>query len=201
MHYDPMLAKVIVGPRRAKPRAAAPSPRFVTTPFSASTPTFPFCCESSSIRSSSTRPSTPASSIAKAQRSRDDHQPSCRKRHRCAQQQRTALEPRRPQAVATGSIQSLEAGVDEFSVESIGDGWYSSAMATTLAGGGREPRATGCSSTGRWRASTRAATEAKAPRGRGDAGVMSPMPATVVAINTAAGQAVPRERRSSCSKQ
>jgi biotin carboxyl carrier protein len=37
---------------------------------------------------------------------------------------------------------------------------------------------------------TRAATARERARGRGDAGVMAPMPATVVAINAAAGQSV-----------
>jgi biotin carboxyl carrier protein len=84
--------------------------------------------------------------------------------------------------------------VDKFSVEVIGDGWY-------LVSDG----------TRRWRVAVASTPEvewifvggqvarldvaAKEPgrkraRGRGDAGVMSPMPATVVAINAAPGQAV-----------
>lgn len=82
----------------------------------------------------------------------------------------------------------------EFRVESIGDGWY-------LVSDG----------TRRWRVAVVTTSEfdwvfvggqvarldavakdagRKRSRGRGDAGVMSPMPATVVAIKTAAGQAV-----------
>lgn len=82
----------------------------------------------------------------------------------------------------------------EFSVEQIGDGWY-------LVNDGRR----------RWRVAVASTSEfewvfvdgqvarldaaAKDPgrkrsRGRSEAGVMSPMPATVVAINAAAGQAV-----------
>jgi biotin carboxyl carrier protein len=84
--------------------------------------------------------------------------------------------------------------VAEFSVESIGDGWY-------LVSDGRQ----------RWRVAVASTAESewvfvngqvarldaaakdagrKRARGRGDAGVMSPMPATVVAINATPGQAV-----------
>jgi 3-methylcrotonyl-CoA carboxylase alpha subunit len=84
--------------------------------------------------------------------------------------------------------------VAEFSVESIGDGWYLVSDGTT-----------------RWRVAVASTSEfdwvfvngqvarldavakeagRKRSRGRGDAGVMSPMPATVVAIKTAPGQAV-----------
>ena len=82
----------------------------------------------------------------------------------------------------------------EFSVESIGDGWY-------LVSDG----------TRRWRVAVASTAEVewvfvdgqvarfdaaakdtgrKRSRGRGDAGVMSPMPATVVAIKATPGQAV-----------
>ena len=82
----------------------------------------------------------------------------------------------------------------DFSVESIGDGWY-------LVSDG----------TRRWRVAVASTSEfdwvfvngqvtrfdavpkdagRKRARGRGDAGVMSPMPATVVAINAAPGQSV-----------
>jgi biotin carboxyl carrier protein len=84
--------------------------------------------------------------------------------------------------------------VDKFSVESIGDGWY---LVTDR--------------TRRWRVAVASTPEfdwvfvdgqvarldaatkdagRKRARGRGDAGVMSPMPATVVAINATPGQAV-----------
>lgn len=82
----------------------------------------------------------------------------------------------------------------DFSVESIGDGWY-------LVSDG----------TRRWRVAVASTAQfewvfvdgqvarldvvakdagRKRARGRGDAGVMSPMPATVVAINAAPGQSV-----------
>lgn len=82
----------------------------------------------------------------------------------------------------------------EFRVESIGDGWYLVSDRTR-----------------RWRVAVASTAESewvfvngqvarldaaakdagrKRSRGRGDAGVMSPMPATVVAINAAPGQAV-----------
>jgi 3-methylcrotonyl-CoA carboxylase alpha subunit len=84
--------------------------------------------------------------------------------------------------------------VDRFSVEAIGEGWY-------LVSDGKH----------RWRVAVASTAEvewvfvdgqvarldvaAKEPgrkraRGRADAGVMSPMPATVVAIHAAPGQAV-----------
>lgn len=82
----------------------------------------------------------------------------------------------------------------EFRVESIGDGWY------LVSDGTRRWRVAVASTAesewvfvnGQVARLDAAAKDAgrKRSRGRGDAGVMSPMPATVVAINAAPGQAV-----------
>jgi 3-methylcrotonyl-CoA carboxylase alpha subunit len=84
--------------------------------------------------------------------------------------------------------------VDKFSVESFGDGWY------LVSDGTRRWRVAVASNVesewvfvnGQVARLDAAAKDAgrKRSRGRGDAGVMSPMPATVVAINAAPGQAV-----------
>ena len=82
----------------------------------------------------------------------------------------------------------------EYSVEPIGDGWY------LVSDGTRRWRvAVASDADGEWvfvdgqvaRFDSAAQdTGRKRSRGRSDAGVMSPMPATVVAINAAPGQAV-----------
>ena len=84
--------------------------------------------------------------------------------------------------------------MDKFSVESIGDGWYLVSDGTR-----RWKVAVASTAESEWvfvngqvARLDAAAKDAgrKRSRGRGDAGVMSPMPATVVAINAAPGQAV-----------
>ena len=84
--------------------------------------------------------------------------------------------------------------MDRFAVELIGDGWY------LVSDGTRRWRVAVAGTAeydwvfidGQVARLDAVATDAgrKRSRGRGDAGVMSPMPATVVAINAAAGQAV-----------
>lgn len=82
----------------------------------------------------------------------------------------------------------------KFSVEPIGDGWY------LVSDGARRWRVAVAGTpefdwvfidgqVARCDAVTKGAGR-KRSRGRGDAGVMSPMPATVVAINAVAGQTV-----------
>ena len=82
----------------------------------------------------------------------------------------------------------------EFSVESIGDGWYLVSDGTrrwrvAVAGTPEFDWIFVDGQVARLDAVTKEAGR-KRSRGRGDAGVMSPMPATVVAIKAVAGQAV-----------
>ena len=82
----------------------------------------------------------------------------------------------------------------KFSVESIGDGWYLVSDGTrrwrvAVAGTPEFDWVFVDGQVARLDAVTKDSGRQRS-RGRGDAGVMSPMPATVVAIKAAAGQAV-----------